>query len=204
MSLIHRTTLTPTKLELLTEWLPGQPWYRGAGTPELGKGGGFRLDDPANVVGIEFAVVTDGGVLYHTPMTYRSEPLPDAEHALIGVMEHGVLGTRFCYDGVHDPVLVRTLVALCNGEVRPQMQSVSDAVDPSVTAAHTGGRIEPEALTVTANTAEGTDLRLRPDLTLRIRRHLADPVPANLGTVTATVRPSDNEETLAPVVLLLG
>ncbi|MGW0039564.1 hypothetical protein [Gordonia sp. NPDC003376] len=26
---IHRTTLVPTELELLTAWLPGRPWRRG-------------------------------------------------------------------------------------------------------------------------------------------------------------------------------
>ncbi|WP_242659159.1 hypothetical protein [Thermostaphylospora chromogena] len=27
MSVIHRTTLKPNKLELLTAWLPSRPWY---------------------------------------------------------------------------------------------------------------------------------------------------------------------------------
>jgi hypothetical protein len=184
VSLIHRTTLTPTKLELLAEWLPGQPWYRGA-TPQPAKAGGFRLDDPENVVGVEFMVVADGDTTYHVPMTYRSQPL---EHLpLIGITQHGVLGRRFVYDGVHDPVLVRTLVALFNGETRPQMQSVNDTVDETVTA--TGGWIEPMTFGVTANTTDGTDLRLRPDLVLRIRRCLSDPLPAHVGAVTAAQIP---------------
>ena len=28
MAIIHNTTMSPGKLELLTAWLPGQPWYR--------------------------------------------------------------------------------------------------------------------------------------------------------------------------------
>ena len=45
MAIIHHTTMTPTKLELLAPWLPTQPWYPGTGSePELGKAGGFRLD----------------------------------------------------------------------------------------------------------------------------------------------------------------
>ncbi|CAM5708775.1 hypothetical protein SFUMM280S_01006 [Streptomyces fumanus] len=54
MAVIHRTYVKPTKLELLTSWLPSRPWYRGgAGEPELTKAGGFRLDDPEGEVGIE-------------------------------------------------------------------------------------------------------------------------------------------------------
>lgn len=28
MAIIHHTTMSPAKLELLTAWLPAQPWYR--------------------------------------------------------------------------------------------------------------------------------------------------------------------------------
>lgn len=47
MAIIHHTTLSPTKLELLAPWLLKQPWYAGDGrAPELARTGGFRLDDP--------------------------------------------------------------------------------------------------------------------------------------------------------------
>ena len=36
MAIIHDTTLSPEKLELLTFWLPAQPWYLSTGrAPEL-------------------------------------------------------------------------------------------------------------------------------------------------------------------------
>ena len=138
MATIHRTTLTPTKLELLTDWLPGQPWYADRGrAPELARAGGFRLDDPQGEVGIEFMVVTDGSddqaASYLTPMTYRASALAGADGALIGTTEHGVLGRRWIYDGIGDPVLVGQLVALIQGQAKPQMQSVSDTPDPTVT-----------------------------------------------------------------------
>jgi Maltokinase N-terminal cap domain len=138
MATIHRTTLTPTKLELLTDWLPGQPWYADRRrAPGLARAGGFRLDDPQGEVGIEFMVVTDGSddqaVSYLTPMTYRASALAGADGALIGTTEHGVLGRRWIYDGIGDPVLVGQLVALIQGRVQPQMQSVSDTPDPTVT-----------------------------------------------------------------------
>ncbi|MFJ9040300.1 1,4-alpha-glucan branching protein [Streptomyces sp. NPDC102406] len=139
MSIIHHTTLKPTKLELLTDWLPGQPWYEGSGTPELTKAGGFRLDDPAGEVGIEFLAVTDGSggrpVTYLAPLTYRGAPLPDAPRgALVGTLVHGVLGERWVYDGAQDPVSRAQLTALLKGEVPAHAQSVDGALDPSVHA----------------------------------------------------------------------
>ncbi|WP_274917843.1 maltokinase N-terminal cap-like domain-containing protein [Streptomyces sp. WZ-12] len=137
MAVIHETTLKPTKLELLTAWLPDQPWYAGsAQAPELARAGGFRLDDPQGEVGIEFVVVTDrsGGLAraYLVPFTYRGAPLDGAEAGLVGTMEHGVLGRRWVYDGTHDPVLVAQLLAFVQGRVEAQAQNSSDARDDSV------------------------------------------------------------------------
>lgn len=166
MSIIHKTTLTPTKLELLTAWLPAQPWYvdRGRG-PELARAGGFRLDDPEGEVGLEFMVVTDGTgaelTAYLVPMTYRASPLPGAEAALIGTSEHGVLGSRWVYDGPRDPVLVAQLAALVQGEAVPQAQSISDTPDPSVTVTPVAaGSVTAVESEVTANDRSGTSLRV--------------------------------------------
>ncbi|MET8156702.1 1,4-alpha-glucan branching protein [Sphaerisporangium sp. NPDC005289] len=139
MAFIHHTTMTPTKLELLAGWLPKQSWYVGeAGTPELVRAGGFRLDDPEGAVGIEFMVVVDAAgrepVAYLVPMGYRDAALEEVTgEALIGTSEHGVLGTRWIYDGVHDPVVMARLRALLRGEAIPQHQSQSDTPDPTVT-----------------------------------------------------------------------
>ncbi|CAL9664725.1 hypothetical protein SUDANB105_07181 [Streptomyces sp. enrichment culture] len=144
MAAIHHTTMTPTKLELLAGWLPKQSWYVGhAGTPEPVKAGGFRLDDPEGEVGIEFMVVADAGapepVAYLVPMGYRGAALEGVPgEALIGTSEHGVLGTRWIYDGVHDPVVTAQLRALLRGEAVPQHQNESDTPDPTVTVRGTG------------------------------------------------------------------
>ncbi|MGT2528106.1 maltokinase N-terminal cap-like domain-containing protein [Streptomyces nojiriensis] len=136
MAVVHRTTMTPGKLELVASWLPSQPWYEGepGRVPELAKAGGFRLDDPEGEVGIEFMVLTDSanGVTYHVPLTYRGAPLPGGEAALVGTSEHGVLGTRWIYDGPRDPVLSAQLRALLRGEAVAQDQNASDAPDPTV------------------------------------------------------------------------
>ncbi|WP_067708660.1 maltokinase N-terminal cap-like domain-containing protein [Nocardia yamanashiensis] len=134
MAEVHRTTLVPSKIELLAQWLPKQEWYRGDDTPKLVRAGGFRIDDPAGEVGIECYVALDEntGVAYHVPMTYRGAPLMNAEAALIGTTEHGVLGSRWVYDATRDPVFAAQAAELLAGRTRAQAQSRSDTVDSSV------------------------------------------------------------------------
>ncbi|MFF4241599.1 1,4-alpha-glucan branching protein [Actinomadura geliboluensis] len=143
MAVIYETTMTPGKLELLTAWLPAQPWYAGPGpAPRLTRAGGFRLDDPDGEVGMEFMVVTDTSgdrpISYHVPLSYRGAPLDGAEEGLVGTSEHGVLGQRWVYDGTRDPVLVAQLLALLQGRAEPQHQTIGDKPDPSVSAHFTG------------------------------------------------------------------
>jgi hypothetical protein len=167
MAIIHDTTMSPSKLELLTSWLPAQPWYVDTERePELAKAGGFRLDDPRGEVGIEFMVVTDGSghqaTTYQVPLTYRARALAGTGSGLIGTAEHGVLGRRWIYDGTCDPVLVAQLVALIQGDAEPQAQSLSNTADPTVT----GHPVTGESLTairsaVAASGPFGTDLRIR-------------------------------------------
>jgi len=138
MAIIHHTTLVPGKLDLLRDWLPAQSWYVGTAAvrPELSRAGGFRLDDPDGEVGIEFMIVLDqtagDAVAYLVPMTYRGSPLAGAQDALIGTTEHGVLGTRWIYDGARDPVLLAQLGELIQGRAQAQAQSDSDTPDPTV------------------------------------------------------------------------
>ncbi|MFJ9076253.1 1,4-alpha-glucan branching protein [Streptomyces sp. NPDC102278] len=168
MAIIHKTTMSPGKLELLGAWLPDRPWYLPTGAePDLARAGGFRLDDPAGEVGIEFMVVTDDSgerpTAYHVPLTYRGAPLDGADAALIGTSEHGVLGTRWVYDGAHDPVLVAELLALFQGRAVPQRQSESDTPDPSVTARFDGPGLPallPAERPEVSDSARGTDVRV--------------------------------------------
>ncbi|KIQ63101.1 1,4-alpha-glucan branching protein [Kitasatospora griseola] len=141
MATIHQTTMTPGKLELLADWLPKQSWYRPGGG-ELARAGGFRLDDPEGEVGIELMVVTDGRAAYLVPMAYRGAPLEGApQGALIGTAEHGVLGTRWFYDGEQDPVVRAQLAELLRGRAVPQKQSESDTVDDTVAVAAVDGEV---------------------------------------------------------------
>ena len=185
MAVIHQTYVKPTKLELLTTWLPTRPWYHGSPEPELAKAGGFRLDDPEGEVGIEFMVVTDDSGAYLVPLTYRAAPLPGAEHALVGTMEHGVLGPRWAYDGCHDPVLTAELAAFIEGRVEAQAQSVSHTLDREVARAWTGAALP--ALNAPTDTDEATEFAAPDGPTLRLHRVLTPGSTASedaLGQVT--------------------
>ncbi|MBM9465970.1 maltokinase N-terminal cap-like domain-containing protein [Nakamurella leprariae] len=117
MAIIHRATISPTKLELLAAWVPAQPWAAGTVPDRLV--GGFRFDDPAGEVGIEVVVLADAADRYlQVPVTYRAAPLDEAPaSAFIGTTEHSVLGTRWVYDGLIDPVAVAAYTAGAVGAV---------------------------------------------------------------------------------------
>ncbi|MFI9155178.1 1,4-alpha-glucan branching protein [Streptomyces sp. NPDC053367] len=205
MAVIHHTTLKPTKLELLTEWLPSRPWYRGgSGTPRPEKAGGFRLDDPQGEVGIEFMVVADAATAYLVPLTYRSAPLDGAEHALVGTTEHGVLGKRWVYDACHDPVAVAQLLALAEGRVQAQDQNTSDVPDPEVVAAYTGRAPLTAADIITADDPSGTALTTPDGTTVRLRRVLEPgQVPEGaIGHVTGSWQLPDGSRAGGPFAVV--
>jgi hypothetical protein len=111
MAIFHRATITPTKPELIAEWAPTRPWGPPAGQP-IDVIGSYRFDDPDGRVGMETHLVAAGDAVLQVPLTYRDEPLSGAEDALITEMEHSVLGTRWVYDGVRDPLFVVMLAAV--------------------------------------------------------------------------------------------
>ncbi|QKW39146.1 1,4-alpha-glucan branching protein [Actinomadura sp. NAK00032] len=214
MAVIYETTMTPGKLELLTAWLPTQPWYAGPGpAPRLAKAGGFRLDDPDGEVGMEFMVVTDTSgdrpVTYHAPLSYRGAALDGAEEGLVGTSEHGVLGRRWVYDGTRDPVLVAQLLALLQGRAEPQHQTSGGTPDPSVSAHFTEGTASPlAAITAIENGPDGTAITVATEpsgtLTIGVARVLH---PHNTATdaqthVTAPWRTPDGTEHRAPFAVL--
>ena len=138
MALLHATDLTPSKLELLAEWLPRQPWFAGG---ELEQVGSFRLDDPAGEVGIEGLIVRADDRTYHVPMTYRAAPLDGGR--LVGTMVHGVLGDRWAYDAASDPVYATVLgeTILTGGRQADLVRdngTTTEPVEPSVTVQGSG------------------------------------------------------------------
>ncbi|MFI6262584.1 hypothetical protein [Micromonospora sp. NPDC051006] len=110
MALLHRAELHPTKIELLTAWLPARPWFQGEAGVGLERVAAYRFDDPAGEVGIETMLVRAGaGPVHQVPLTYRGAPLDGAEAWLVGTCEHSVLGRRWVYDACGDPVYAAAL-----------------------------------------------------------------------------------------------
>ena len=111
MALFHRAVITPTKEALIADWAPRQQW----GPPD-GRSmqiiGSYRFDDPDGRVGMEIFLAQADGTVLQVPLTYRDAPLVGADDALIGEMEHSVLGTRWVYDGLRDPRLIVMLAAV--------------------------------------------------------------------------------------------
>src|SRR4051812_19501682 len=152
MALVHRAELRPTKLELLSGWLPGRPWYPASTAAGLERVASYRFDDPDGEVGVETMLVrAGGGPLVQIPLTYRGAPLPGADAWLVGACEHSVLGPRWVYDGCADPVYAQALAtAILTGsgqaaqyididgrlETLPASMSVTSAGTPAA-AVHT-------------------------------------------------------------------
>src|SRR6478752_3797607 len=53
-----------------------------------------------------------GTAIYQLPFTYRAQPLPGGEHALVAHTRHSLLGDRWVYDGPHDPAYTAALLRL--------------------------------------------------------------------------------------------
>ena len=146
MALIHRATLSPSKLELLTSWLPSRGWF--TGDPAVRQLGSYRFDDPDGEVGMEaFLLQTPGGSVLHVPVTYRGAPLADGEQLLVGTMEHSVLGTRWVYDGCGDPVWVTALLTtvLSGGTQAEELVDMGDHREPRASTATIVGSGTPGA-----------------------------------------------------------
>ena len=101
--------------DYLETWMTRQRWYAGKSrAPKLEIIGGFGLADPTGTAVIRVYLVLDHArnpVLYQVPLTERSEPLPNAENALV-VSFDVETGHRYIYDGPHDPAFSEALLRL--------------------------------------------------------------------------------------------
>ncbi|MFH5878892.1 hypothetical protein [Arthrobacter sp. NA-172] len=141
MAIIHRATLSPSKLKLIEKYLPVQPWFAkdGSAPPELL--GAYRFDDPDGEVGLETHLVSQGGKVYQVPLSYRGSEMHGAKDSLLGTMEHSVLGPRWVYDGCADPVYVAALVtAILTGQREAdQFVEMDGALEPRKSSVNVKG-----------------------------------------------------------------
>jgi len=200
MALIHRATIRPTKLELLTDWVPTQPW----GEPGLELVGAYRFDDPDGEVGIETHIVaTAAGHLLQVPLTYRGAPLAGADRFLVCTMEHSVLGPRWVYDATGDPVYVRVLASVLLAGVGQADEIVEGADaprEPSVRVTASGARSHdiPPIDQVDASTDDLSTVVESGDLRMVVVRRLApDATASDHGSVLTGTWPGLD----APVLL---
>lgn len=159
MAILHHATLVPSKLELLSAWLPRRPWA--ADVTGLRQLGAYRFDDPAGQVGVEaFLLGTASGTVLHVPLTYRAAPLTGAEEDLVGIIEHSVLGRRWVYDGCADPVwaLTAATAVLTGGTSAEEVFEVDGGP----------GEVRPPTATITGSGAPGSTV---PPVGDGVRRH---------------------------------
>ncbi|QUL79988.1 hypothetical protein [Brevibacterium sp. SMBL_HHYL_HB1] len=111
MADIYAAQLSPSKVEVVTEWVTGQDWaadFDLAAAP-LEPVTSYRFDDPAGDVGLEVHILRSGDRHIQVPLTYRGTPLDGADEHLISTMDHSVLGKRWVYAGMGDPLFRQRL-----------------------------------------------------------------------------------------------
>lgn len=144
MALLYAADITPTKIEMLTEWAPTQPWFVGDTNVPVANVAAYRFDDPEGQVGIETLLVTAGtGPVLQIPVTYRDAPLAGAEAFLITTMQHSVLGDRWVYDATGDPAYLAAVAdAALNGgrqaELRVETDGQTAVREPTAVVAGSG------------------------------------------------------------------
>jgi hypothetical protein len=185
--------------------MPAQQWWAGDGAT-IDVVGAYRFDDPAGEVGIETHLLRVGDA--HTvqvPLTYRGAPLADAEDALVGTMQHSVLGPRWVYDGCFDQVYAAALATtILTGGTHAELQIASDGPPQyrESTARVVGSgtpdvRVPPLGAMTCTNDTTRTTIRAG-ELELVVHRTLSGDLKADAtGTLTGTWPGNDQPMVLA-------
>jgi hypothetical protein len=129
VAILYRAQLTPSKMELLSAWVPLQSWcVASTDLRTLDAAGAYRFDDPEGEVGIEtFLLRSADGQIFQVPLTYRSAAIDSAEAALVGTAQHSVLGERWVYDACGDPAYAQALAStILSGGTEAELEVVTD------------------------------------------------------------------------------
>ena len=191
---IYDAVLDPGKLDLLRAWVHEQDWFEGdpAGLEQVTA---YRFVDPAGEVGMESFLLTDGSRTFHVPVTYRGAELEDAGSALVGRMEHSVLGRRWVYDAPADPVYV--------AEVRRVISHRDTAADHLQVE---DGSITPSPVNIRGG---GDGFTRGADAAVQVIRVVSEendaeadrPLIGSPGTLSATWQDADGSHTAVLVVV---
>jgi hypothetical protein len=128
-SIYADATIVPNKTDLLRRFISSESWSRSVDAGSLSRVGAYRFDDPDGEVGIETHLVEVAeGKLLQIPFTYRNAEMPGGQEFLIATAEHSVLGTRWIYDGLGDPVFLSALATciLCGGR-QADLENITDS-----------------------------------------------------------------------------
>ncbi len=189
---IYDATLTPGKMDLLRAWVTDRPWFDGDASG-LEQVTAYRLVDPDGSVGMESFLVRDGRRTFHIPVTYRDEELPGAEGALVGTLDHSVLGQRWVYDAEVDPVyLAEVRRTICRRDSAADHQAMEDgSITLSPVHIRGGGdcRPEQEGVRIVRVVSEEND------------SDTGEPVAGAPGTLTGTWPDGEGSCTAVLVVL---
>ncbi len=207
MARLHQAELRPTKLELLEEWLPRQPWCPESGPAALRKVGSYRFDDPAGDVGVETINVTAGRSTLQIPLTYRAQPLRGADAWLVGTMQHSVLGPRWVYDACADPIYVAALASSIllgqpQAEQYLEVEGKIQVLAQSVHVQSTGPQLDaaPSVFSTTPRTTDAGTVIGTGSVALVVVRHLVlDGRPAGRHALTGTWEGQEEKVKLAAV-----
>lgn len=113
MADIYSAELNPGKLDAISIWLKEQDWAKDVDLDRspLEAVSSYRFDDPNGEVGVEIHIVASGDRVFQVPVTYRGAPLEGAEDFFLSEMTHSILGRRWVYAGIGDPVFQQCLDA---------------------------------------------------------------------------------------------
>ncbi|MEO1055575.1 MAG: hypothetical protein AAFY28_01525 [Actinomycetota bacterium] len=204
MARYHIAQLTPSKAEILAGWLDAQTWAPTvAGVDDIEIVGAFRFDDPDGAVGLETHLVQIDDAVFQVPLTYRAAPFDDGH--LVSEMHHSVLGSRWVYDGHHDPVMVSMFAAAAltgTGQALGIVEYEERRVVVPTPVRLAGGGWTGGPTPVDGFNVESADERavtLSSDtVTMQIARHLVDGSAPEIG-LTATWPGQDAPVTLATI-----
>lgn len=134
MAIIHKATLSPSKLELIADYLPKQPWFIRRANRSWWAPTALTIPPVKSESKPTSSQPATASTRF--PSATAATSLAGANDWLIGTMDHSVLGKRWVYDACADPVYIKALATailtgqkeaeqFVDGESQPRPSTVS-------------------------------------------------------------------------------